>query len=58
MAVLYASSGRPNYAADLPTTTDFLGVPTATGTHAESRMENGDVEKRAGGEDRRAHRAF
>ena len=44
MAVFYASSGGPNYAErDLPTT-DFLG--RETGTHAESRMEKGDVEWR------------
>ena len=47
MAVFYASSGGPNYAErDLPTT-DFLGE-RETGTHAESRMEKGDVEWREG----------
>ena len=49
MAVFYASSGGPNYAErDLPTT-DFLGE-RETGTHAESRMEKGDVEWRVRGE--------
>ena len=58
MAVFYASSGGPNY-AEREGFADNRFFRKETGTHAESRMEKGDVEWR--GEERlleSTHTAF